>query len=103
MDLILTGRTISAQEALTCGLVNHVYPADEMIDKAMELAHLIASRPQVAVHQAKQSIRSGKQVDINTAIAYESESFGLCFSTEDQKDAMSAFLEKRKIEEFKNR
>lgn len=59
--------------------------------------------PQVAVRQAKQAIRIGKQIDINSAIAFESEAFGLCFSTEDQKDAMHAFLNKEKITTFKNR
>lgn len=103
MDLILTGRNISAQEALDIGLVNHVYAADEMLEKAVELATLIASRPQVAVRQAKQSIRRGKHIDINTGVAYEAEAFGLCFSTEDQKDAMQAFLEKRKMASYKNK
>ena len=70
---------------------------------ASQLADLIASRPQVAVRQAKQAIRIGKQIDINSAIAFESEAFGLCFSTEDQKDAMHAFLNKEKITTFKNR
>ena len=92
MELVLTSRTIDAQEALQIGLVKHVYPAD-----------VIASRPQVAVRQAKQAIRIGKQIDINSAIAFESEAFGLCFSTEDQKDAMHAFLNKEKITTFKNR
>ena len=103
MELVLTSRTIDAQEALQIGLVKHVYPADVMLDKALELADLIASRPQVAVRQAKQAIRIGKQIDINSAIAFESEAFGLCFSTEDQKDAMHAFLNKEKIITFKNR
>ena len=58
MELVLTSRTIDAQEALQIGLVKHVYPADVMLDKALELADLIASRPQVAVRQAKQAIRS---------------------------------------------
>ena len=53
--------------------------------------------------QAKQAIRIGKQIDINSAIAFESEAFGLCFSTEDQKDAMKAFVEKKKLDGFKNR
>ena len=103
MELVLTSRTIPAQEALNIGLVNHLYPAEEMMDKAMELASLIASKPQVAVRQAKQSIRLGKQIDINSGVAYEAEAFGLCFSTEDQKDAMSAFVRKEKITQFKNR
>ena len=103
MELVLTSRTIDAQEALQIGLVKHVYPADVMLDKALELADLIASRPQVAVRQAKQAIRIGKQIDINSAIAFESEAFGLCFSTEDQKDAMTAFVNKEKVAAFKNR
>ena len=74
MELVLTSRTIDAQEALQIGLV-----------------------------KAKQAIRIGKQIDINSAIAFESEAFGLCFSTEDQKDAMHAFLNKEKITTFKNR
>ena len=85
MELVLTSRTIDAQEALQIGLVKHVYPADVMLDKALE------------------AIRIGKQIDINSAIAFESEAFGLCFSTEDQKDAMHAFLNKEKITTFKNR
>lgn len=102
-ELVLTGRTIDAQEALHIGLINHLYPADELMDRAMELAQLIASKPQVAVRQAKQSIRIGAQIDMSSAIAFESEAFGLCFSTEDQKDSMQAFLNKEKIDQFKNR
>lgn len=102
-ELVLTGRTIDAQEALQIGLINHLYPADEMLEKAIELAALIASKPQVAVRQAKQAIRIGKQIDMSSAIAFESEAFGLCFSTEDQKDSMQAFLRKEKMTSYKNR
>ena len=103
MGLVLTNETINAQRALEIGLVNYVYPAEEMFDKAMELANLIASKPQVAVRQAKQAIRIGMQMDISSAAAFEAEAFGLCFSTEDQKDAMQAFLRKEKITAYKNR
>jgi len=103
MGLVLTNETINAQRALEIGLVNYVYPAEEMFDKAMELANLIASKPQVAVRQAKQAIRIGMQMDISSAAAFEAEAFGLCFSTEDQKDAMQAFLRKEKITTYKNR
>ena len=102
-ELVLTSRIIDAQEALRIGLINHLYPAEEMLDRAMELANLIASKPQVAVRQSKQAIRIGTQIDISSAIAFESEAFGLCFSTEDQKDAMRAFLNKEKLAAFKNR
>jgi len=103
MGLVLTNETINAQRALEIGLVNYVYPAEEMFDKVMELANLIASKPQVAVRQAKQAIRIGMQMDISSAAAFEAEAFGLCFSTEDQKDAMQAFLRKEKITTYKNR
>ena len=103
MELVLTSRTIDAKEALHIGLINHLYPAEEMLDRAMELADLIASKAQVAVRQAKQAIRIGKQIDMSSAIAFESEAFGLCFSTEDQKDAMQAFLNKEKLTSYKNR
>ncbi len=103
IELVLTTQTISADEALKIGLVTHVYSPEELMDKALELAELIASKPQVAVRQAKQAIRIGKQMDISSALSFESESFGLCFSTEDQKDAMRAFLKKEKPAPFKNR
>jgi len=103
MELVLTSRTIDAEEALRIGLINHLYPAEEMLDRAMELANLIASKAQVAVRQAKQAIRIGKQIDMSSAIAFEAEAFGLCFSTEDQKDAMQAFLNKEKLTSYKNR
>ena len=102
-ELVLTGRTIGAQEALQVGLLNHLYPADEMLARAIELAEVIASKPQVAVRQAKQAIRIGTQMDIISALAFEAEAFGLCFSTEDQKDAMKAFVNKEKLTSFKNR
>ncbi len=102
-ELMLTGRTIDAQEALHIGLINHLYPADEMLDQALKLAEVIACKPQVAVRQAKQAIRIGTQMDMSSALAFEAEAFGLCFSTEDQKDAMHAFLNKEKLSGFKNR
>ena len=102
-ELVLTSRIIDAQEALHIGLINHLYPAEEMLDRAMDLANVIASKAQVAVRQAKQAIRIGTQIDMSSAIAFESEAFGLCFSTEDQKDAMHAFLNKEKITRYKNR
>ena len=103
MELVLTSRTLTAEEALKIGLVTHVFPADEMLGRAMDLARLIAAKPQVAVRQAKQAIRIGKNIDISSAICFEAEAFGLCFSTEDQKDSMRAFLNKEKMTSYKNR
>ena len=103
MELILTAQTINAARALEIGLVSHVYAPEELMDKAMELANAIAANAQVAVRQSKAAIRRGLQTDMATGTAYESEAFGLCFATEDQKDAMKAFLNKEKVTAFKNR
>ena len=103
MELILTARVITAAEAKDMGLVTHVYAPEELMDKAMELANAIAANAQVAVRQSKAVIRRGQQTDMYTGAAYEAEAFGLCFSTEDQKDAMKAFVNKEKVTAFKNR
>ena len=103
MEMILTARTIGAAEAKERGLVTHVYAPEELMDKALELANAIAANAQVAVRQSKAAIRRGLQTDMNTGVAYESEAFALCFATEDQKDAMRAFVNKEKITGFKNR
>ena len=103
MELILTARTIGAAEAKEMGLVSHVYAPDELMDKALELANAIAANAQIAVRESKAAIRRGMQTDMATGAAFESEAFGLCFATEDQKDAMKAFVNKEKITSFKNR
>lgn len=103
MELILTARTIKADEAKEIGLVSKVYAPEELMDKAIEMANLIASQAQIAVRESKAAIRRGMQADIYTGAAYENETFGLCFSTEDQKDAMKAFVNKEKLNGFKNR
>lgn len=103
MELILTTRQIKAAEAKEIGLVSQVVPQEELMDTAMKLAHDICKNAQVAVRQAKSCINRGLQTDIVTGTAFEAEAFGLCFSTEDQKDAMLAFVEKRKLDGFKNR
>ena len=103
MELVLTAKTINAAEAERIGLVSYVYSPEELMDKALELANAIAANAQVAVRQSKAAIRRGLQTDMNTGVAYESEAFGLCFATEDQKDAMKAFVNKEKLAGFKNR
>lgn len=103
MELILTAKTISAAQAQEMGLVSHVYPPEELLDKAMELAQAIASNAQVAVRESKAAIRRGLQTDMATGTAFEAEAFALCFATEDQKDAMTAFVNKEKVTSFKNR
>ena len=94
MMMILTAKTIKAEEAKAMGLVSEVYPAEELMDKAMELAETIASKAQIAVRQSKRCIRRGLQTDMYTGAAYEAEAFGVCCATEDQEGAMKAFLDK---------
>ena len=103
MELILTAKVIKAEEAARIGLVSRVCPAEELMDQALELANAIAANAQVAVRQSKAAIRRGMQTDMVTGAAFEAEAFGLCFATEDQKDAMKAFVNKEKVTAFKNR
>lgn len=103
MELIYTADTIGAEEALGMRLVNHVVPADELMDYTMALAGRIVNKAQVAIRTSKMAIRRGIDCDISTAVTYESLAFATCFGTEDQKDAMKAFVEKRKLEKFKNK
>ena len=103
MELILTAKTISAAEAKAIGLVSEVYPPEELMDKAMELANTICANAQIAVQESKRCIRMGMQTDIATGSAFEAEAFGVCFGTEDQTEGMSAFLEKRAEKHFQNK
>ena len=103
MELIYTADTIDAQRALEIGMVNHVVPADQLMDEAMKLAQKICANAQKAIRASKLAIRRGIDCDISTAVSYESLAFATCFGTEDQKEGMQAFLEKRKEKHFKNK
>ncbi|HBC29797.1 MAG TPA: crotonase [Clostridiales bacterium] len=95
-QLIYTAEMINADEALRIGLVNKVVEPEKLMDEAKEMAKKIANNAPIAVKLCKSAINKGMQCDIDTAIAYESEAFGECFATEDQKEGMTAFIEKRK-------
>ena len=103
MELIYTAETIDAKRAEAIGMVNHVVAPDELMDFALNLANKIAANAQVAIRTSKMAIRRGIDCDISTAVTYEALAFATCFGTEDQKDAMKAFVEKRKLNGFKNR
>lgn len=98
MEMIVTGRQLKADEALAWGLVNHVYPADQAMPKALEAARLICRKGPIAVGLAKRAVQRGQDLDLDNACLLESELFGLCFSTLDQKEGMRAFIEKRQPE-----
>jgi enoyl-CoA hydratase len=93
---------IDANKALQIGLVNRVVPADELMNEAKKLAQKIASKAPLAVRYAKQAINEGVQVDLERGQLIEQDLLSICFSTEDQKEGMKAFIEKRKAE-FKER
>ena len=95
MELTVTGRQVKADEALAWGLVNHVFGADELEEQGLAVARTIAGRPPIAVQLIKEAVQRGQDMDLDNACAFESEIFGLCFSTADQKEGMAAFLEKR--------
>ncbi len=103
MELILTAKTIGAAEAKEIGLVSEVYPPEELMDKAMELAQAICANAPIAVAESKRCIRMGMQTDIATGAAFEAEAFGVTCGTEDKNEGMGAFLEKRVEKNFRNR
>ncbi|MBE0499967.1 MAG: enoyl-CoA hydratase/isomerase family protein [Desulfuromonadales bacterium] len=94
-ELIFTGDMIDAAEACRIGLVNKVVAAEELLATAKAMAVKIASRGSVAVRFAKDSIDNGLEMDLDRAGRFESDLFGLCFCTVDQKEGMQAFLDKR--------
>jgi len=95
-EMIFTGDMVDAQEAYRIGLVNNVYEQNELMEKATELAEKISSRGFVSVSLAKTAINDGLNMDIQSGCNYEANLFGLCFATEDKKEGMAAFVEKRK-------
>ena len=95
-QLIFTGRNIKAPEALRIGLVNAVYPAEELMPAAKKMASIIAGNAPIAVRNCKKAINDGLQVGIDEAIVIEEKLFGDCFETEDQKYGMAFFLDRNK-------
>ena len=102
-ELIYTASNIKAPDALALGLVNAVYPIEELMPAAEKLAGKIARNAPIAVRNCKKAINDGLQVGMDEAIVIEEKLFGACFATEDQIEGMKAFLEKRKVEKFVNR
>ena len=102
-EMIYTGAMVKADEALRIGLVNKVVPLENLMDEARAMANAIIVNAPVAVKLCKDAIDRGMQVDIDRAIEIEAEDFGKCFSTEDQTEGMTAFLEKRAEKNFQNK
>jgi len=96
MELVLTGRRFSAQEAHAMGLVNEVTKKNQWLDRAMEIAAVIARRPPLAARLAKQAILAAEETGLTAGVEAERRLFGVAMATEDRVEAMQAFLEKRK-------
>ncbi len=96
MEMILTGDFIDAEEAYRIGLVNKVYPPEELLSNAMKLAQRIASRPPLAVRYAKEAVNRSQEGSPASGFALESYLHALSCTTEDKKEGVKAFLEKRK-------
>lgn len=101
-ELIFTGRRVRADEALAAGLANHVYPDGELMDRAIALAEEIATKPPWAIAAAKEVVNLALEGDLQGHLARELDAFALAFTTEDQREGMAAFFEKR-TPEFRGR
>jgi enoyl-CoA hydratase len=96
MKLLLTAEMITATEADAMGLVSEVVPDDQTLVRAQALAAKIARMPPVAARAIKETVLAGQDLDLDTGLLIERKAFALLFDTEDQKEGMTAFIEKRK-------
>lgn len=96
MEMILTGKSISAEEAHRIGLVNRVVPVETLMTEAKKIAGEIASKPPISIRTAKESILKAQDTTIEVGLDFERRAFYSLFATEDSKEGMNAFLEKRK-------
>jgi enoyl-CoA hydratase len=94
--LIFTGEIVDSKIALEIGLIDLVVPNEKLMDEAKKIAYVMATKSKIALALAKSAIQKGLDMDLQTALNYEIECFAQCFATEDQKEGMKAFLEKRK-------
>jgi enoyl-CoA hydratase len=95
MEMVLTGRLIDASEALAAGLVSRVVPAADTVTAALEIADAIAGLPPLAVRAAKRAVRAASELPLAAGLRAEREAFFDLFATEDQREGMRAFMEKR--------
>lgn len=101
-ELIFTGSSVKAQEALAMGLVNRVVPQEALMTEAAALADKICRNAPISVRLSKQAVGSGMQCDISTAMQLETETFAQCFYSRDAKKGLKAFLDKEKNVRFDN-
>ena len=94
-EMLMLGEPIDAEEACRIGLVNRVVPAESLLDEAMAMAKQLMAMPPVALATTKNVVNTGMQMDLKSALRLEAAAFEMLFATEDQKEGVSAFLEKR--------
>lgn len=95
LELLYTGRMINVEEAQALGLVNHVFPQTELMTKGLEMSLKIAAKSRSSIQLIKQLVQRGQDLPLDNACIMESDQFGLSFSSSDQTEGMTAFLEKR--------
>ena len=95
MDIILNGRFFTAKEALTYGLISRVVPKEHWFDEALKTAHQLCQKPPMAVRAAKESVLKSFETPLQEGLLFERQNFYSLFDTNDQKEGMNAFLEKR--------
>lgn len=96
MDVVLSGRFLTAKEALSHGLVSRIVPPEHWFSEALKVAQQLATKPAVALRSAKESVLKANELPLSQGLEYERKLFYMLFDTEDQKEGMSAFVEKRK-------
>ena len=96
MEMILTGKSISADEAYRIGLVNRVVPPESLMEEAKKIATEIASKPPISIRSAKEAILRAQDTTLEMGLEFERKAFYMLFATEDGREGMKAFLEKRK-------
>ena len=96
MEMILTGRMITAEEAFNYGIINFVYDSDNLMDEAMEIANTIGEKSKYAVERAKKSVKAVSEMKLEDGLKLEREMFIECLNSEDGEEGITAFIEKRK-------
>ncbi len=96
MEMILTGRMITAEEALRYGIINFVYDSDDLMNEAMEIANTIGEKSKYAVERAKKSVKAVSEMKLEKGLKLEREMFIECLNSEDGEEGITAFIEKRK-------
>ena len=96
MEMVVNNRTLSAREALQLGLVNRVVPAERCLEEALTLADEVAARAPLAVRFGKEAVNKAFELSLTEGVEAERRSFYTLFATQDQKEGMAAFIEKRK-------